>query len=56
MQIIFNLDCKPALLLTFFPTFLLFTKFRTCVCNFQKKRGAGSVTVRRPVPVLFPVL
>ena len=23
---------------------------------FKKKRGAGSVTVRRPVPVPFPVL
>ena len=57
MLIIANLECKPALLSTFFPTFLHFTKFCICVCDFQKKkRGAGSVTVRRPVPVPFPVL
>ena len=57
MLIIANLECKPALLSTFLTTFLHFTQFCICVCNFQKiKRGAGSVTVRRPVPVPFPVL
>ena len=57
MLIIANLEYKPALLSTFFPTCLHFTKFCICVCNFQKKmRGAGSVTVHRPVPVPFPVL
>ena len=41
----------------FLSNFLHFTKFSICMCNFQKKkRGAGSVTVRRPVPVPFPVL
>ena len=57
MLIIANLECKPALLSIFFPTFLHFTKFCIGVCViFKKKRGAGSVTVRRPVPVPFPVL
>ena len=57
MLVIANLECKPALLSTFFPSFLHFTKFCNCMCNFQKKkRGAGSVTVRRPVPVPLPIL
>ena len=55
MLIIVNLEWKPCLLSTFFPTFLHFNQFYICVCNFQKKRGAGSVSVRRPVPVPFPV-
>ena len=57
MLIIANLECKPAVLSIFFPTFLHFTKFYISVCNFQKKkRGASSVAVRRPVSVPFPIL
>ena len=56
MVIIANLECKPALLSTFFPTFLHSLNFVSVCVIFKKKRGAGSVTVRRPAPVPFPIL
>ena len=56
MLIIANLECKPALLSTFFPNSCISLNFVSVCVIFKKKRGAGSVTVRRPVPVSFPVL
>ena len=51
MLIIANLECKPA----FGPSCISLNFVSVCVIS-KRKRGAGSVTVRRPVPVPFPVL